>query len=97
MHAHPDQFDSHGMRWGDAPKVRQSSVTPPDWQKICARWHQATVANSLTQWHALAEYLAGIAIMCAIDAMPDAEDSTRTLSDLALQRAFDLQPEAEAA
>lgn len=71
------------------------SVTPPDWEEITRRWHQATVANHLLKWHAISYWLASISMMCTVDAMPEAAESMRVLSDLALQHSLDLQPERE--
>lgn len=71
------------------------SITPPDYNEICQRWHQATVANNYLKWRAISSWLAAVSIMCNVDGMPEAGESVRVASDLAMQHALDIQPAQE--
>jgi len=64
----------------------------PDYDDICARWHEAVIANHLLKWRAIAAWLKSVSLMYEADAMDDAADSMRTLSEVAHRRALDLQP-----
>jgi len=68
---------------------------PMDPDTLCRRWHQATVANSLPQWHSLSHLLAAEASMCLGDGLAATCDDMAALSNVARQRALDLQPVAE--
>lgn len=70
----------------------QWPASMPDYDYLCARWHEAVVANHLTKWHALSSLLESIAHMCEYDDLDEAADSMRTLSAVARRRAIDLQP-----
>ena len=71
------------------------SFIPLDPDELCRRWHQATVANDLRQWHSLSHLLAAEASMCLANKQRDMVDGMGTLSNLARQRALDLQPQEE--
>jgi hypothetical protein len=69
--------------------------TPIDPAELCRRWHQATVANDLRQWHSLSHLLAAEAAMCLNNKLRAPADDMAALSNLARQRALDLQPQEE--
>lgn len=68
---------------------------PHDHDELCRRWHQATVANSLPQWRSLSHLLAAEAAMCLAAGLRGLGDDMAELSNLARQRALDLQPQHE--
>lgn len=68
---------------------------PIEPDELCRRWHQAIVANDLLQWRALSHLLADEALMCLTDGWREYGDEAAALSDLAHQRALDLQPQQE--
>lgn len=72
-----------------------NQVTPPDYNEITRRWHSATVANNYLMWQAIAKWLAATSLMCTVDGLPDAAESMRVISDLAMQHASDLVPARE--
>lgn len=65
---------------------------PIEPDELCRRWHQATVANSLLQWRALSHLLAAEATMFLTNKQRPLTDDMAALSNLARQRALDLQP-----
>jgi len=68
---------------------------PLDPETLCRRWHQATVANRLLTWRALSHFLAAEAAMCLGAGLRGPADDMAALSNVARQRALDLQPAAE--
>lgn len=68
---------------------------PVSYEEIFIRWHQAVIANNLMKWHAISCWLKSEALLCKIDHCQEAADSMQTLSDVAHQRALDLQPQHE--
>lgn len=72
-----------------------AAFAPIELAEICRRWHQATVANNMLQWRSLSHLLAAEASMCLSDGWPGHADEAAALSNLAHQRALDLQPQDE--
>lgn len=67
----------------------------PDYEEICRRWHQATVANHPIKWDAIMRWLAAEAVMAKIDGLPELSESMTVLSNLAHRHAMDLWPQEE--
>lgn len=74
--------------------ARTAHDLPTD-AEICKRWHLATVRNCLMTWQAVSTWLAAEALMASVDGFQDIFSELTTLSNVALRRALDLQPERE--
>jgi len=62
---------------------------------VCARWREACAADSLTNWHSLAEFLSLMTTTCELHTPRGIRCADmRFLAELAMQHVYDLQPVA---